>query len=396
MSYPIQLSDVATALASIPISLYGVVIASYLGLKFVGALTYEPVDGGEYAPTVSVIVPEYNEDPELMEQCLDSVLEQTYDVAEVFVTDDGSDDARAWEVVQSYAAEYDCIDAARFDENRGKRRAQARGFEAATGEVYVTVDSDTVLEPDAVERIVEPFDDPDVTAVTGYPEVINRDENLLTQLIHMRYWSAFNVDRAARSVLGYVYCCCGVFSAYRASVVDDALDDYVDQTFFGQECSFGDDRRMTRYALAEGKVLYQQTARASTDAPTTVRKYVKQQVRWMRSFWRESFLAARWAPRRSPALAGVILAEMSLPVALLTFGLGAAVHRTILLGAVVNIVAYVGAICAMAYVRNVLFSNVDLKTYLMSPLYGLMYFAMLLPMTFYALVTMRANHWGTR
>lgn len=402
-------ATVRAALTAVPISWYGIVIGSYLCLKFAGTLRYEPVtddlvarddaealpDGGN-VPSVSVIVPEYNESPELIEQCLDSILAQSYDVADIFVTDDGSDDTAAWEVIQRYAAEHDPIDAARLEENMGKRHAQARGFREATGDLYVTVDSDTVLEPDAIEQIVKPFADEEVTAVTGYPEVINRDANVLTQLIHMRYWTAFNVDRAARSLRGLVLCCCGVFSAYRASVVDENLDAYTSQTFLGAECTFGDDRRLTMYALRAGDVCYQRTAVAATSAPETVRTYVRQQIRWMRSFWRESLLWLRWSPREDLVLTGMLLAELALPILLLTFGLGHALRQSLFTSATLAIVAYVLVISFMAYVRNVFFANVETKTYLLSPVYGLVYVLLLLPMTFYALATMRANHWGTR
>lgn len=399
MSYASILEATAVAIR-LPVSLYGLVIAVYLGLKFLGALRYEPATAdpptpGE-GPRVSVVIPEYNERPDLMARCLDSILEQSYPIHQVFVTDDGSDDTGAWDVARRYAAEHDRIHTERFDENRGKRHAQAAGFERATGDIYVTVDSDTVLEPDAVERILEPFADESVTAATGYPRVINRGENVLTQLIHMRYWTAFNVDRAARSTLGLVTCCCGVFSAYRASVVDDCLEDYCSQRFLGTECTFGDDRHLTAYALRTGRVVYQRTAVAYTDAPESLRTYVKQQVRWMRSFWRESVLALGWSPSRSVVLTAMILAEMSLPIALLGFGLSSVLYRSLFLGSVASIVGYVGVVSLMAYVRNVFFSRVGPRTYLLSPLYGLLYFSILLSLTFYALATVRANHWGTR
>lgn len=382
-------------LLGLSISAYGVVIICYLGFKLVSSHFYSPVEELECEPRVSVIIPEYNEDPELLRKCLESILDQTYPIEEIHVTDDGSDTLDAWNVIQEFADAHEIIHAHRLEENQGKRHAQKEGFDKATGEVLVTVDSDTVLEPNAVEEIVKPFRNPDVNAVTGYPKIIDREASLLKRLIDMRYWTAFNVERAAQSLYGTVICCCGVLSAYRADVVHDVSDEYVNQTFLGEECTFGDDRRLTAHCLQRGKVVYQSTAQAWTDAPETIPEYLRQQTRWMRSFWRESILALGWAPRRSLLLTGMTVAEMMLPLALVFFGLGSAIYQA-LLGPTMAIVTYFAAVAVMAYLRNMLYSRRSASTYALSPVYGVLYLAAMLPLSFYALSTLKTTHWGTR
>lgn len=388
-------------LTDIPLSVYGFVALTYIGFKFLVSFRYRPVDpdgvDDGFEPTVSIIVPEYNEDPDLFRRGLDSLLAQDYGaLEEILVVDDGSDDTRAWEIAQAYAAENDLIDAARLDENQGKRHAQAHAFRRATGDLFVTIDSDTICKPDAVSQLVLPFHDTDVQATTGYPKVVNRSANLLTRLIDMRYWTAFNVERGAQSVFGTVICCCGVMSAYRRDLIEECLDDYLSQEFLGEECTFGDDRHLTAHALRRGQVLYQSTAVAETDAPETFRGYVTQQTRWMRSFWRESLLALRWAPKRSAVLAAFVVLDLFLPFALLTLGVGPVISYTSSTMDFAVAGSYFVVVCGIAMVRNAPYAKERKLTWLLSPLYAVIYLFALLPLNLYALSTMTSNGWGTR
>ncbi|WP_338729573.1 glycosyltransferase [Haladaptatus sp. DJG-WS-42] len=380
----------------LPLSVYGIVVALYLSLKLVGYCRYRPFEQAITTPPVSVIIATYNEDPALMRACLDSILDQPYPVAEVFITDDGSEDKRAWRAINQYAARDSRIVAHRFPENRGKRHAQAYGFARATGDLFVTVDSDSILEPNALAELVKPFADQGVTAVTGYPKILDRERTLLSRLIDMRYWSSFNVDRGAQSVLGITTCCTGVFSAYRADIVREVLTAYVEQKFLGKPCHYGDDRHLTAHALKRGKVVFQSTAQAWTAAPDGFPTYVRQQTRWMRSFWRESLLALAWAPKRSIVLAALMVVELSLPLALLGVGVGTMLYRVFVLGALASLGMYLLAIAVMAYLRNLAYSRRHLGTFLIAPLYGVLFFTVHLPLLLYALVTLRTTHWGTR
>ncbi|ELY86252.1 glycosyltransferase [Natrialba taiwanensis] len=382
----------------IPIGIYGIVAITYILFKAFIARFYEPVDHSyDYdGESVSVVIPEYNEDADLFERGLKTVLNQDYDnLEEIWVIDDGSDHLGAWEVAKQYAEEYEIVNVARLDENQGKRHAQAKGFKQATGDVFVTIDSDTLVKPGAIRELVQPFHDPEVQAVTGQARIVDPDEKLLRKLIDMRFWVAFNVERACRSVFGTVIVCSGVFSAYRRELVVNNLDDYVNQEFLGAECTFGDDRHMTSYALRRGKVVYQSTAKVLTDTPDELRDYLTQQTRWMRSFWRESMLALRWAPSRSKLLAGMIAMDMVLPFALVFFGFGAVIFRSLTTAASIPLI-YVGIIFAIAYIRNVPYSREDFTTYLLAPVYGILYLVTLLPLTFYALATINSTSWGTR
>lgn len=378
----------------LPIGLYGVVAISYILFKIISSQFYTPVTD-DHRETVSVIIPEYNEDPALFERGLRSVLDQPYPIEDVWVIDDGSDSDDAWTIAEAYADEYDHVHAIRLDENQGKRHAQAEGFRRATGDIFVTMDSDTVLDEDSITNLIRPFADTEVMATTGYPRIVDTHGSFLKKLIDMRYWVAFNVERAAQSVFGTVVCCCGVLSAYRREVVLDNLEGYTTQRFLNAECTFGDDRHLTTYALREGRVVYQSTAGAQTDAPETLRGYIKQQVRWMRSFWRESLLALWWAPRRSRILLTMLVIDLLLPFALVGIGFGMVVVRVAFYESVIPIL-YIIIIVGVAYLRNAPYRKQDASVFIMSPIYAVLYLTMLLPLSFYALLTVRANGWGTR
>ena len=94
--------------------------------------------------------------------------------------------------------------------NQGKRHAMATGIAAADDvEVYVFIDSDSQVMPDAVKTIVEYFGDPKVGAVAGHTDVANVGRNVLTRMQAMQYYIAFRIYKSAEALFGSVMCCSG-------------------------------------------------------------------------------------------------------------------------------------------------------------------------------------------
>ena len=179
----------------------------------------------------------------------------------------------------------------------------AAGIRASDADVLCFVDSDSTLAPNALQEIVRPFADPRVAIVTGHADVLNRGENLLTRLQQVRYYVAFRVVKAAESVFGAVSCASGCFSAYRREPLLEVLEDWEHQRFLGREATFGDDRALTNALLRNWRVVYQSTATCETIVPATMRRFLVQQVRWKKSWTRESIAAARFFWRKHPAAA---------------------------------------------------------------------------------------------
>jgi hyaluronan synthase len=286
----------------------------------------------------------------------------------------------------------------RFPENRGKRAAQAWGFERATTGLVVTVDSDTVVHPDALAEIIKPFADRRVNGVTGYARGLNRKRNLLTRLIDLRYTNAFLYERSAYSVLGSVLCATGVLSAWRRSVVMDNQEDYLNQRFLGTDVHYGDDRRLTAYALRTGRVVLQDSAIALTQLPERLPQFIRQQVRWNKSFFRESLLLLRqMRPWRIAWWLG--LAEFLYWMVLTTMLLYAVVIRPAVQG-VAPSWEYVAFVALMAYARSIRMigdgGRLFPLSFLLAPLYGFMNLVLLVPLRLFSLLRLRDGSWGTR
>lgn len=395
-------------------SLYGLLVVAYLVFKVGGALAYRPREpktatGGQGRPADAVVVvPYYNEDPTLLRNCLRSIVAASQSVVTaIHVVDDGSDDdalAAMAELELAAAPDHVRTFVHVHDTNLGKREGLARAVEAESDAgVYLTVDSDTVVEPDAFDNLLAAFDDPDVTAATGLVLALNHDRNMLTRLIDVRYANAFLIERAAYSGLGSVLCACGSLAAYRGDVMRERLQDFLGQTFLGQPAVFGDDRRMTNYALERGKVVLQANAVAQTAVPERVGHYVRQQVRWNKSFFRESLWAIGHLPTRRPG-PWLSLLELVTWVTFTTMLLLAVVVAPIQTGQAMagTFMVYVAA---MAWLRSVrylelrrdgLSSIAQFGVFLMSPIYGFATLFFLLPLRLYSLATLRNGVWGTR
>lgn len=102
-------------------------------------------------PKISVIVPVYNVE-EYLEECLDSIFEQTLSPIEVICVDDGSTDSSP-EILKRYAEKYENLRVIR-KENGGLSSARNAGLDAAQGEYLLYIDSDDWLTaPDAAQAL---------------------------------------------------------------------------------------------------------------------------------------------------------------------------------------------------------------------------------------------------
>jgi len=352
------------------------------------------------APRLTVIIPAYNEGA-MVQQSIESVAAARYprDRLEIFVIDDGSKDD-TWAHIQAAAARHvGLVTALQLPENRGKRHALAEGFKRARGEVLVTLDSDSVIEPDALLALAGPFRDERVGAVAGKVTVLNKAQGVIPRMLAVRFILSFDLLRAVQSTYGTVYCCPGALTAYRADLVRKLLEPWMQQTFLGARCTFGEDRAMTNFVLAAGfDTVYQRTAVVRTVVPLTYSKMCKMFLRWDRSYVREEVRYAGILWKRPPgalvmSLLETVVNNARYPVSWVSLALLFALVPT-------HPLVLVRLLFAMG-----LFSAFNMLYYLHSErstdfLYGILYsyfsfFAMfwIFP---YALVTVRARGWLTR
>jgi hyaluronan synthase len=374
----------------------------------------------ERPPSIDVVVPTYNEHPDMLEACLASLADQDYKGATRFlVVDDGSTNLEdLLPVYRRYQARPEWTVLLRHAGDNGKRHAQDAAIKGAgpdtvtwfgsadaawpgsEAEFVLTVDSDTVVAPGGISWILTPFIDDKVAAVTGDVGILNRETNTLTRLIAERYKLLFRHERAAQSHFGRVFCCAGPFSAYRRLHLDKVWGDYMSRTFFGASCTFGDDLQLTNLMLEKGyRSIYQPLATALTTAPTTLRGYLRQQWRWNRSFYRQFrwvfrvLLNNRKAYRSNAWQTFDLTARLATPLLLVT-----AFVTTILGLASLEASRIVSDLLAVGGTAAAWLSAVFWQTRKLGFTlgYGLIFVALLLPVRIWALCTLPDSRWGTR
>ena len=376
---------------------YSIAVVLYVLGRFVLGLLYRPVPDRGFRPSVSIVVPAFNEEEGIV-GTISSCLEVDYpaELVEVIVVNDGSTDgtwARMLEAKQRWPQLY-VLDLGR---NYGKRGAMAEGIRRAKGEVLVFVDSDSYLRKDAVNAIVAPFVDQRVGAVVGHAEVRNRMANWVTKMQQVRYYSAFRVIKGTESLLsGTVTCASGCCAAYRRSVVMSLLDGWEFQTFLGRPATFGDDRALTNRILAHHRVVYQSSARAETVAPDNLRVFFRQQLRWKKSWLRESMYVLRYFWRKNPLAALFTYASIAFPFMAPWVVLHALAGR-FLGGQAGGVWFYLIGTYAMALLYSLFyaFKRPDGLWYHGMTFVGL-YMSVLVFQTYWGMVTMRDTRWGTR
>jgi hyaluronan synthase len=227
---------------------YSIAVVFYVLGRFVLALLYRSVPDSGFRPTVSIIVPAFNEEEGIIgtiESCM--AVDYPADLLEVIVVNDGSTDG-TWAKMLEAKARWPRLYAIDLGRNYGKRGAMAEGIRRSTGEVLCFVDSDSYLKRNAVIAIAQPFADGRVGAVVGHADVRNSTVNWMTKMQQVRYYSAFRVIKACESLLsGSVTCASGCCAAYRRSVVEPLLEAWEFQTFLGRPATFGDDHHRVVY-----------------------------------------------------------------------------------------------------------------------------------------------------
>lgn len=376
---------------------YSIAVVLYVLGRFVASFFYRPVPDRGLRPTVSIIIPAFNEEDGILgtiESCVG--VDYPKDRLEIIAVNDGSTD-HTWERILAAKVRWPQLYASDLGRNHGKRGAMAEGIRRATGEILMFVDSDSYLEPDAVINIVQPFIDDRVGAVVGLADVRNATDNWITKMQQVRYYSAFRVIKGTESLLsGTVTCASGCCAAYRRSVVMPLLDAWEFQTFLGRPATFGDDRALTNRVLARHRVVLQANAVAETVAPDTLRRFFRQQLRWKKSWLRESLAVVRYFWRKNPIAALFTYVSIAFPFMAPWVVLHAIAGR-LLGGDPSGLWFYLIGTYAMALLYSLYyaFKRPD-GLWHHGMTFVALYMSVLVFQTYWGIVTMRDTRWGTR
>jgi cellulose synthase/poly-beta-1,6-N-acetylglucosamine synthase-like glycosyltransferase/peptidoglycan/xylan/chitin deacetylase (PgdA/CDA1 family) len=237
-----------------------------------------PPDAPKYLPDVSVVIPAYNEAAGIAAAVRSMAASRYLGRLEVIVVDDGSTDDTA-AIARGLGIPYVRVITQR---NTGKPGALNHGIAAAHSEILVLVDGDTVFEPDTIERLVAPLENPWVGAVSGNTKVANR-RGFIGGWQHLEYVMGFNLDRRMYDLLSIMPTVPGAIGAFRRRALTQAGGCSHD--------TLAEDTDLTMALCRDSwRVVYAPGAVAWTEAPSTVRQLWKQRYRWsygtMQSMWK--------------------------------------------------------------------------------------------------------------
>lgn len=262
-----------------------------------------------YMGPVSIVVPAYNEAANIA-ATVRSLVGSDYPELEVIVVDDGSTDNTAQIVWDLGLPEVRVV----RQPNAGKPAALNTGIAHAAYDLIVLVDGDTVFAVDAVGRLVQPFADPKVGAVSGNTKVANR-RGLLGRWQHLEYVIGFNLDRRMFDVAECMPTVPGAIGAFRRDVLIDVGG--------VSSVTLAEDTDLTMAVIRAGwRVVYEEHAIAWTEAPGSLRQLWRQRYRWcygtMQAMWKHRRALVQWGPagklgRRGLAYLAVF--QVTLPLA---------------------------------------------------------------------------------
>lgn len=224
-------------------------------------------------PGISILVAAYNEESSIADT-LHSIAKGGYPGEfEVLVIDDGSNDATS-AVVE--ANPYPWLRLLRQPRNMGKSAALNRGLAEAKYDYVVTLDADSYLYGDALERLVERyFSDPASTrAVAGTMLVRNSRGNWITRAQEWDYFHGISAIKRVQSLFQGTMVAQGAFSIYDREALREVG---------GWKPCVGEDIVLTWAMLERGwRVGHAEDACCFTNVPDTLRQFVRQRQRWSR------------------------------------------------------------------------------------------------------------------
>jgi cellulose synthase/poly-beta-1,6-N-acetylglucosamine synthase-like glycosyltransferase len=238
--------------------------------------THTVAANGEYAPTVSILIPARDEE-KVIGRLLQRMTELTYphDKLQVITIDDASSDGTL-QIAQEFSKHHPFMEVLHRDKKtggKGKAAAMNAGLKLATGEIVLCFDADYYPQRDIVEKLVKEFADPAVGAVQGRPVVLNEAQNVVTRLVTLERIGGYRIDQEARDNLGLIPQFGGTVGGFRRNIVEK-LGGF-------DESMLTEDTDLTfQVYLAGFKIRYVGDAECYEEAVDNWKAYWRQRHRW--------------------------------------------------------------------------------------------------------------------
>lgn len=261
---------------------------------------------------VSIIVPAYNEEVNIISS-LNNLLKQTYPNFDIIMVDDGSKDSTYKKANEAFSNHPKLKIFTKS--NGGKATALNFGISQTDAEYVVCIDADTQLQHDAVKYLIARFlnSDPaeEIAAVAGNVKVGNT-VNWLTRWQSIEYTTSQNFDRLAYAHINAITVIPGAIGAFKKSVIIEA-GGYSTDTL-AEDCDITVKILKAGYTVAN-----ENRAVAVTEAPESVKQFLKQRFRWtygiMQMFWkqRQTFLNPKYKGLGLWAMPNILLFQYIIP-----------------------------------------------------------------------------------
>ncbi len=265
-------------LTSSLISLFTVIYISFVlafGINRKKSLTLSP-KGKVSKKDLTVLIPVYNEDPELFEKVVSSVRDEGL---RFIVVGDGCNSPYK-DITEKYGGTFVYL-----KERGGKRRALREGIKYVTSPYVMFLDSDTLLPKGSVERLLMEFNDDKIAAVSPEVTVFSTKSEYASYISEMMQ-RLRDVSYRALSKFGSIISVNGQCTIYRTDVIKPFLlsEEFNNVKLLGFKTLLGDDRQLTDYIYKRGyKVKVVSDVRVRTKGPDSLKGLMKQLLRWYRS-----------------------------------------------------------------------------------------------------------------
>uniref|UniRef100_A0A673XTY8 Hyaluronan synthase 1 n=1 Tax=Salmo trutta TaxID=8032 RepID=A0A673XTY8_SALTR len=392
-----------------------------------------------FTKTIGLTISAYQEDPEYLRECLNSIRALKYppELLRVIMVVDGNsgDDLymlemfrevfadrdpgcyvwrnnyHTWDPTQTQDASYglgedpqrreveDLINSRRcvciMQKWGGKREVMYTAFKALGLSVdYIQVcDSDTKLDPLATVELCKVLEsNQKYGAVGGDVMILNLKESYISFMSSLRYWMAFNIERSCQSFFNCVSCISGPLGLYRNDLLQQFLESWYNQKFLGTHCTFGDDRHLTNRMLSMGYATkYTARSKCYTETPGQFLRWLNQQTRWTKSYFREWLYNAMWWHKHH-----LWMTYESIVSGVFPFFVTATIIQLFWTRTLWDILWVLCCIQLIGLIKAAYACILrrDLVMVFMS-LYSALYMTSLLPAKYFAIITMNKSSWGT-
>lgn len=413
-----------------PFVIAGIIIPAHsLAYLVIGWVFFKsPATGKLGDDLVSVIVPVYNQQG-MIEMVIDAIFRSTYHNIEVIAINDGSKDGTK-EILDRLATKYPRLQVI-HKKNEGKRKAVASAFYKSKGHYLALIDSDSVMDENAITELMKAFmANPETGGAVGYAKVWNAKKNSLTKCQDVWYDYSFNIRKCAESHFGAVMCLSGCLAAYRREAIasyipywikarlkdseDRELTTYViapkqarqlmtpgikKMMRWMSKYDDAEDRGLTGQALVDWKSVYVPSAVVYTDVPENMRVFLRQQKRWKKGTLRVNFFVSGFFWRRNPIMSILLfyVEFMLMFTNPLILGIAFVYEPLVLNNFWVLAIFLAGSfLTSIGHGADYKFRDRTSTTWYYKPLMNLITAFIISWIIFPAIWSLRKNEWGTR